>query len=296
MAVTRLKELLTSTRKPGFTGAGLVKLISRQDNRPERERIGGEFTHVSALINDVCPRKAALARLYPIVSYNPVSGAHRVMWEIGRAVEKHVRKQLIEGLNYQNVYGMWHCSCKKVRYEGWHKPSKICGTCGTPSNIYEELTLKCKEYGMSGNPDLIMTLDDMIGFVEIKSITNSKSANERKEGFATLVEAQANHCLQVSSYKRLGLSLSSRLRMPLHEHCIVLYFAKEFDFRLPVPYKTFEIRPEKREKTIQAMFEDGKSIMNATDQTLPPRLHACRSAKSDKAMKCAACNLCFSKP
>lgn len=284
----------------------IVKLIVKADKKPDPPRNNPKgYIHVSSLIRGECPRALALRKLNGVFYDELATGATRIMWELGRAAEKHVRAQLIASLPPLQVYGQWQCPChnpKAERYgrtrEGFAEDTGRCVRCGHPAMIYVELDLECDSYFVTGHPDFILILDGCIYPVEIKSITNSANANKNKEGFNTIEKAMVNHVLQVSCYHRMLTPLSKKLGIPLGQKAIVLYVGKDFDgFRTPYPYKQFNINPFEHKLTIQEIFNDARMTYLATrgGGAMPPRLDLCPTPGSKCAAGCDMVHQCFAK-
>ena len=72
-------------------------ICNDRDRIPDIRRIGSRdgYTHVTSLIG-LCPRQHRIAVEHEIQVTESVTGGHQVMWAIGRAVETHVRKQIID--------------------------------------------------------------------------------------------------------------------------------------------------------------------------------------------------------
>ncbi len=89
---------------PGLPDNYLKTILDAQDGVAEVRRVGtgdgqyGHYTHVSSLIG-ACSRMHALAAMDDRTIRETVTGGHRVMWAIGRHVEKHIRQQYLLSTN-----------------------------------------------------------------------------------------------------------------------------------------------------------------------------------------------------
>lgn len=309
--ITRLASLLGKPIRDRNTGAiqladdALIRLIVKQDKKPDPPRTNPKgYIHVSSIIRGECPRAISLRKLNKIVYDERATGAVRIMWELGRAAEKHVRAQLIATLPPLQVYGQWKCPCHTTERpgrtrEGFAEDKGKCVRCGHSAMIYVELDLECDSYFVTGHPDFVLILDGCIYPVEIKSITNSANANKNKEGFNTLEKPMVNHILQVACYHRMLAPLAKKLGIPLGQKAIVLYVGKDFDgFRTPYPYKQFNVSPFAHKLAIQEIFNDAKAAYlgyTASPTVLPPRLDLCPHPGSKCAGGCDMVHQCFAK-
>lgn len=286
----------------------ITKLIVEADKVPDPPRVSESgYIHVSSLIRGECPRFLALQKKHKHYKNEFANGATRLMWEIGRAVERHIRAQLIATLPPEQVYGCWKCPCYREKgnhknpskprgrfREGFAKDSGSCSFCGQPAMIYVEVDLTSELYRVCGHPDLILVFDGLLYILEIKSLTNSKSANDKKEGFDTLEKPFVTHVLQSASYNRMAVPLARRLGIPLAKEVIILYASKDFNgFKSPYPYKEFHVNPFPYKNVIQSLFADAKTAYEGAEGVLPPRLDACTSASSKTACNCPLVHSCF---
>lgn len=298
--ITQLAALLRAGKVPSphvnkLTPDTLVKLIVSRDRIPDPARNHPKgYIHVSGLIRGDCPRFLSLQKRLNHYPDNRVNGATRIMWKLGRAAEQHVRDQLIAALPSEQVWGNWRCHCGKRRREGHSYDKDTCIICGHRADIYEELDLENDTYFVTGHPDFIVFIDGKIYPIEIKSLTNSKSANAKGEGFDSINGPFVNHVLQVSCYHRMLMPLSRRLGLPLAEQALVLYVSKDFNgFQVPYPYKEFHVNPYEYKPQIQTMFEEAKSAYLGAKGMLPQRLTTCANASTKCASKCSLVHPCF---
>lgn len=300
--VTHLAALLgrrlDDRTKAALAPDALVKLIVSRDRLPDPPRIHPKgYIHVSSLVRGDCPRAMSLQRRFNAFSATNVNGATRIMWKLGRAAEVHVRTQLIASLPASQVFGQWKCPCGKREREGLGSDDNKCNRCGFPATEYVELDLADDTNYVTGHPDFILILDGQFFPVEIKSLGNSKSANERKEGFDSIVKPFTNHVLQVSCYHKMLDPVAKRLGMPMGASALILYVSKDFNgFKSPFPYKEYHVNPFAHKPIIQAMFKDARASYLGVNGTPPPRLNACSSAGTKCALACNMAVRCFALP
>ncbi len=271
---------------------GLSALVTTQDRIPETSREGTERVHISALLGDWCARRHAIHYRHPesMQQQESPSPADRLLWAIGKAVEKHIRTQLIISKGPEKCLGHWHCPCpvKTTRVGfGMTKPP-VCPGCCSPLNIYAELHLLPDAWPVTGSSDFIYSYGrKVLEVVEIKS--------KKLKDFEELTEPEANHVLQASGYRALlvkacppGFTVSPRVR--------VMYGAKDYPRPGALVYKDF-VRPFREDvpPSLDRVEADlGAILRGDTKARLPARLTACSSSGVPRARKCSACALCFS--
>ena len=94
-----------TTELPQLPKEFLKSMIEVQDRIPEPSRLSedSEYIHVSSLL-DLCPRQYWIARKHKVkLSSSPYS-SDRIVWEIGKSLERHVVKQIIEYHGNEFVY------------------------------------------------------------------------------------------------------------------------------------------------------------------------------------------------
>lgn len=264
----------------------LVDMLKGQDNKLEHNRSASfdGHIHVSSLL-DFCPRRLFLSNKYEQDQYKAVDGNMRIVWAMGRAVENHIRTQLIAS-NPEDSFGNWSCVCGDCYIESSYKPSpeEGCSRCGSSVDVYEEHTLRHDEAGVVGNPDFIIRVNDLLVPVEIKSI-NAKE-------FDTLTAPKGDHVFQVSSYHKILREQYPDL--PLSNNCIILYANKDFKW-METPYKQFVIDGRDFDNQLDLSFHQSKHAVECIEQDLlPSKLPACTSVGCKKAKGCALKTLCFS--
>ena len=293
-------DALTGETLPEFKEGFLSNLVTRCDNYPEQERVTSDYIHVSSMV-DWCPRKFALQALgkdtMPNVVGKNVTGAHRVVWALGRAAEKHVRDSIIRAVQYRGVFGNWKCLCEKTENPGFYNERMTCQWCKSKVRFYHEFTLFDDEHRVSGNPDLLLVRRKRIYPVEIKSITNSTSANAMKRGFDTLERPFGDHTFQVDCYHyMLERNFDFDDSIQAGDRCMVLYVNKEFKWGSP--YKEYWMRAVEphRKQLVRREFAKAKSTYNAIHGHAPlPERKLCNSITCDRAKKCPVAQQCFAR-
>jgi len=154
-----------TTELPQLPTEFLKSMIEVQDRTPEPSRLSedSEYIHVSSLL-DLCPRQYWIARKHKVkLSSSPYS-SDRIVWEIGKSLERHVVKQVRE-------------------YHGY-------------AFVESNVNIINDEYMISGEADLIVQIDKYF-FV----ITEFKTMNKRD--FDKLERPITEHVLQVAMYRWL---------------------------------------------------------------------------------------------
>lgn len=257
-------------------------VLDTQDRVPERTRssIPG-YMHVSSLVDMMCPRQYAILIREDRPVFRSVTGGHRVMWNIGRGVESHIRTQYLRGVRRRGVFGRWTCPCGDADRKGFYAPDFKCSTCSKTASIYKELTVFDPEAKIVGNPDLILEHQKRLVVVEVKSM----SAKQWDE----LERPLGNHIFQAGMYRHL-LTLEG---YQTHTHVSILYCTK--DFKWGSPYKEFHVdasTPE-RVRTFEAARDYARNLAaHAAAGTLPPR-ERCETTTSKQAQSCPVVASCF---
>ena len=253
----------------------LIDKVRSLDRRPEKIRGGKGYIHGSALIG-ICPRRYALQILSGDTGVRPVREQDRIMWAIGRAVEKHIREQFARAVKRRGVIGLWRCKCGKTKREGPYSPGEKCGSCGQLLSIYREITLFDHEHRIAGNPDLLYLRPDnhKVRTVEVKS--------KKRELFDELKAPEPTHIVQASIYRRLGIIN----HMPMDDKVSIIYGSKDYSFR-GTAYKEFHVEPTP-DNQLDAMW-------NNVRPDIPPRLAACPTTSATMAKQCEQCAACFAR-
>lgn len=259
------------------------RVLETQDNQPNRLRVGlPNYVHASSLV-DFCPRQTAIARLEERPLFESVTGGHRVMWEVGRGVEKHIRSQYIRAVNRRGVLGRWRCPCEALTRSGYYSDEAVCDTCQKPAKTYNELTLFDEDNKISGNPDILIDHDGAVVPVEIKSMV-AKSWEE-------LTEPKPDHVLQVSMYGHL-LRANNR---PTLDTGVIIYCTKDFKFGSPYKEYHVDFTAAAVRMAVARAVADAQAVVSAAAQgILPPRI-LCPTPTCGKAKRCPVVAGCFNR-
>ncbi len=246
---------------PELPAAFVREFVALQDRVPEESRFSeyDDFIHVSSLV-DMCPRKYALARQNNVTVRSSPSGAMRMVWEMGLAVEAHVIQQMQRAFGY--------------------------------SRITRGLELEDREYMISGRPDaMVEVAPTWDAVVEIKSMNAAQ--------FQELEQPLANHVLQVLLYHWLlsrNPETFTRQYSPdrhLHDEVIILYAAKDY-IRGGI-YKEYHVNVN--DESCQAMLSVAlglaRELKDAMDRNGLPARRLCPDQNCTKARGCPVATLCF---
>lgn len=290
MLIDRLSQLLSQTdgaAVPGHTSLPenfLTQSISAQDNIAEIQRgYTPGYVHVSSMIA-MCPRRMAImwGENRPVI--RGVTGGHRVMWKLGRAVEAHIRDQYIQNVRYHNVHGAWECTCHQpTRIEGFHRNDVTCSNCGGPLNTYAERPLFDHDLGIVGNPDMIVYHNEAFVVLEIKSMN--------PEQWDALSGPLGDHVFQAGMYYDLLLKEGKRA----HQQVVFIYCTKKFKYGSP--YKEYHVdvsAPHLRAIRDAAKAHVQQLRESQESNTLPPRV-LCTTPSSTCARDCPAVSACFNR-
>lgn len=268
-------------------------LLDRQDSIPERSRAAtyDKHVHVSSLSSDFCPRQYAIARHENLQLYETISGGSKVTFKIGRAVEEHIRENLIQAHGKKNVFAKWVCECQenpdfaeKGTYRvGLWKPA-LC-KCGKPLDNFAEPSITDDENGVKGRSDLILYYKKTLHITEIKSIKKNTTTTP---GWDDIEEPLSSHIRQNVHYP----PLLRKMGYPVSSYVTFVYCTKDWTFGSP--YKTFKVdlSDPKYEQMRQEMLAEAKQLKDWTEGgPSPPRI--CKSEHGSFAKKCPVSFRCF---
>lgn len=286
---------------PSFTpcGSALGALLSAHDRRKEKLRVGGgDWIHVSSLVNGDCLRANALARMEGFKGEDKPRHADRLLWAIGKAVEKHIRTSMIDLFGPDNCVGLWSCACGKESHKGFGRfdPDR-CANCGTlKSSHYDEFHVVDEDHLLSGSIDFVVKPEDdpRLTVVEIKSIKVVPKGGVRNSTpeFHTIESPQRGHALQALLYRKL-LELNHHI---VSNEVLVAYGAK--DYVMESPYKIFEVdaTAEENVMAVDNLMAMAKEYADKfREGKLMPRLPACSSCNTSRAKACPMAAACFSR-
>lgn len=262
-----------------FTG-----IVSAQDSVPQAKRKNTGYTHVSDLIRGFCARQVRFSDEKNEKIFESPTGGHRVMWLIGRAVEKHIRDSYIKGVKGKGVLGKWICKCTKTEYEGFYDAkAKPCPFCRTSPSEFNELAFFDHEAGVVGNPDLPIVVGNEGDFivVEIKSMN--------PEDFDDLVTPLPDHIYQAASYRRLLLKADKKVSNKV----LIVYCTKKFKFGKP--YKEFmvDVTSAPIQAVLDNMWAAARELRELRKNDEMPCRIACANPSSPMAKKCPHVTDCF---
>lgn len=266
----------------------LVTPIETQDVIPDRSRVGVRhgYTHVSTLVG-ACARREVIANLHTDEHVRRVTSADRVVWALGRAAERHVRKQLLASRNNQGVYGRWVCTCEQHSHVGMVPAQDACPHCNSPRNRFLEHPVYDEEAWIVGNCDIPVMHGEYLVVTEIKSIKRDGS-----DGFEGLEAAKANHILQALIYR----DLYRRAGWKTHNYVKILYVCKDYPKRgIRSIYKEFSVDATTPASTLMVDVARAEALVirdGLINKTIPPRT-LCSSPSSPAARDCPMLTLCW---
>ncbi len=154
-----------TTELPRIPREFLKSMIEVQDRIPEPSRLSedSEYIHVSSLL-DLCPRQYWIARKHKVKLQSSPYSSDRIVWEIGKSLERHVVEQITE-------------------YHG-------------NAFVYPNLNILNNKYMISGEADFIVQIDR-----DYFIITEFKTMNKRD--FDKLTRPVTEHILQAAMYRWL---------------------------------------------------------------------------------------------
>ena len=221
-----------------------------------------------------CPREIALSIKYGLVPISAGNSNQRIVWELRRAAERHVRGQLAQ-VFHDLMEGSWVClTCSReedTRLE----------CCGRPME-YSEVELASEGLRITGHSDILMRSErrGKVVPVEIKSIM--------KEGFKKLERPLGDHVRQLAGYWGL---LGDRAE----DYAVIIYVSK--DAVAASPYLEYRVTRQSLSTHWEQLQENAEAIWAMVEEDIPiGRLSVCPSSGTPTAKKCHACTLCFATP
>ena len=256
-------------------------------------RVDSDYVHVSSMIG-WCPRQVALLMKRSQSVPMSVRSEMRLLWAIGRAVEKHIRDGIIEHIGRDKAFGNWTCQCGATSFVGFGKflPS-YCRKCSGSVTCYTEYQVKSDDYRVRGSIDLLVAPHGELVPVEIKSITNSPSANSKKVGFDSLKQALGDHQHQAGIYGYLlrHEKVAEEYGVKPSDSFVVLYGSK--DYRFGKPYKEFHVPIAAREKPAVTDLKLAKQAWRASKNLSPLPMRVCSTIECTRAKECPVALECF---
>lgn len=271
--------------KVDVTDSFFTDIVTAQDLIAEEKRHDSGYSHVSSLLRGMCARRTRFQDESGQPEYDWASGPQRIVWKIGRAVEKHIRDSYIKGIKGKGVIGKWACKCERTTMDGEFQKSSACAFCRTAPTEYVEITLFDHEAGICGNPDLlaVMGKDGKLYVIEVKSMNG--------EEFDELAAAKPDHVFQGAAYRRLLIKNGYE---NVSEKILVVYATKKYSFR-GSPYKPFMVNVDKPEinAVLDGIWENARLIRRSRIDGVIPERTECVSPSSPQAKKCAFVTDCF---
>lgn len=270
--------------QPVLQPGHVTKLVAQADAIPQKTRSGGNldgYLHLSSLIG-ICEREQTISQQHAVPSFNSVAGPMKIIWAIGRAVEKHIRNSVILARDRKNIYGKWACRCGGSTHLGEFPEGRTCVRCGGAIKHYREPLLVSHEHRVVGSPDITLIELGWYLAVEIKSMN--------KEQFDKLERPLADHIQQALGYRRLYKLMG----FPVLDVVSVVYARKDFKFGgSRAVYKEWHVNALEYEGQIDAMFAAAKRVAQATAEGyLPAR--TCTTNTCARARECQRMSICFS--
>lgn len=275
---------LIERSQPRLDPEHVTRLVANADKIPAKTRSGGNkdgFIHLSSLIG-MCEREQTISHQHGVATHRGASGPMKIIWAIGRAVEKHIRNSVIVARDWQGVHGRWECRCRASSHLGVHPAERSCLVCGGGLNTYREPLLIDHAAGVIGSPDL--TLIEMGWYLA----TEIKSMN--KDQFDKIEKPLADHILQAMGYRHLYRLMG----YPVLDIVAVVYGRKDFKFGgTRAVYKEYHVRAADWQGQIDDMFAAATRVRRANlARDLLPR--TCTSADCTRAKSCERATMCFS--
>lgn len=267
----------------------LLPAIREQDNKVVKSRRVDTqgYMHLSTFVKH-CPRRAVLTRDSDDDQSGTVLGSMRIVWEMGRGVERHIRGQYIKAVNREGIYGVWKCKCGKQKQTGFYRDRKACPSCGTKSKEYHELTVFDNEGMIVSNPDfLVLDGEGMLVPVEIKSIN--------KEDFNKLEAPNGDNMNQLVGYWiNLKDHGPDNVRSRLSNYVIIIYANKDFTWS-DDPYKEYRVKLSQVQSMVNAYHQlRDTRISTLHDPEIMPERRLCAKVDKGPAKECPVAVRCFS--
>jgi hypothetical protein len=269
-------------------GAHIASRLSTYDKRPEASRLYNDWFNVSSLVYGDCVRAKLLASNSSSKGVNFVKPADRLLWAIGKAVEAHIRQNLLDLHGLSAFYGEWHCACGAIHYDGYGDKGRQCPSCLTKPHRYSEHLILNHDYMLTGSPDMLVDHCGKLTVLEIKSIKVGGSSGAPE--FNSLEAPIRQHSLQALVYRKL-LELAG---IPVTDEVVIIYGAK--DYVMKNPYKPFDIDATDRfnVRAVDQLLEVAKYYADSKREgSLVDRLPVCSSSGSTRAKNCPMCQQCF---
>ncbi len=269
-------QTFSPTALDGLTDGFVTTVVRAQDDTPEPKRHNEGYLHLSAILKSICQRQVRFSDENPDKKvYDNVTGGHRVMWKLGRAVESHIRESYIKGVKGEGVYGVWECDCRALSKTGFYDATWAeCGRCRKKANTYKEFTVYDHEAGVVGNPDFLIDIGGVMYIVEIKSMN--------PEDYDALAAPLPDHIYQAAGYRRL----MNGNDFDVAPQVIIVYCTKKFKFGSP--YKEFHVDVDKEgfNNVLDGAWTVAAHVRESRRKGTIPAERVCKNASSPMARNC----------
>ena len=293
----------------------IVDILKNADKEiaVSQSRANPEFVNVSAL-SKLCAREYYFTNQHKnkIRSAQYVASNTRVTFKMGRAIEEHVREQLLTQMSITKVLGMWNrVLYGKHTYEIFNKDLNIMETLelrfGEESDKlvnFREIDLWDKVNKIKGHPDWVfLDKNGKLTVVEIKSIS-SKNWELHFLKAPNKIHALKEHKEQVLPYVyRLGtLPFIKEKKLDINQYGQIVYVCKDWrskhdkekQYNYDSMYREFVTPMLDHETEVRGLLEESKlAIESIQAKTIPPRTH-CLTDSCSKAKTCPYVARCFS--
>lgn len=257
---------------------GLFKV---QEVRP------GDHLHVSDLLHK-CIRQRALEKRFDIVpATRRLTMSDQLTFAMGDAVHDTV-KDRTRAASPDKVWGKWSCKCKYLYHDDPCCYSEIdqeetCPHCETRVDQYHEVSFFDEEYGIVGNPDLLIYFPrkDALHVTEIKSMAHKQ--------WEELTRPLPEHVLQVVFYWHLMHRAGKRLT----DRCSISYWTKQWQFGAKSGHKEFLVDPVAALDRLRPHIEDALAYKAAREGGEMPLRTFCSNEGAKAAKACNVAEICF---
>ncbi len=293
----------------------IVDILKKADKKIalSKSRANPDFVNVSAL-SKLCAREYYFTNKHKnkIRSAQYVASNTRVTFKMGRAIEEHVREQMLSELPITRVLGMWNrVLYGKHVYEVFNKELNITERLelrfGEDSDTlanFREIDLCDDVNKIKGHPDWVfLDTNGKLTVVEIKSIS-SKNWELHFLASPDKISPLKEHIEQVLPYVyRLGiLPFIKENSLGINQIGKVVYVCKDWrakhdkekQYGYDSMYREFSVNLLDYETEVRGLLEESKlAIESIQAKTIPPRTH-CLTDSCSKAKTCPYVARCFS--
>lgn len=264
----------------------LEEALKKARSTPRAHR-GGDYLHVSDLIHG-CLRKKSLCDKYNVKPRPQIlTLGDQFTFAQGDAIHD-TAKSIFARATPDTIWGKWKCVCGYLYHDepctlAETDTDELCPRCGTPCNLYQEVSMFDEEWKIVGNPDLLNyhRRADAFHVSELKSIAH--------EQWKELKRPLPDHVLQVIFYWKI----MQRLGYSLFDSVSILYITKGWVFGYKAPYIEFVLHAPPEVSRLDDMIEDAIAYRDAKENDTLPLRTRCSTKDSPHAKNCEVCQLCF---